>query len=106
MRIAIAVLVWLALDASPRPEGAAAEAAVPAFGGHGLVSRAQDEKKHFDPAVHEATRTFAYGEFLVVPVRVHLLATRAQASRSATVNVLTKARHVSGAVASPSRCGP
>jgi hypothetical protein len=33
----------------------------------------QEEKKHFDPAVHEATRTFAYGEFLVVPVRVHLL---------------------------------
>src|SRR5262245_29959461 len=33
----------------------------------------QEEKKHFDLGVHEATRTFAYGEFLVVPVRVHLL---------------------------------
>lgn len=38
-----------------------------------LALLAQEEKKHFDPAVHEATRTFAYGEFLVVPVRVHLL---------------------------------
>ncbi|RPH44552.1 MAG: hypothetical protein EHM91_08150, partial [Planctomycetota bacterium] len=74
MRIALAVLFLpLALDASPRPEGAAADAAVPAFGGHGLVSRVQDEKKHFDPAVHEATKTFAYGEFLIVPVRVHIL---------------------------------
>jgi hypothetical protein len=34
---------------------------------------AQEEKKYFDPAVHEATRTFSYGEFLIVPVRVHLL---------------------------------
>ena len=34
---------------------------------------AQEEKKHFDPAVHEATRTFPYDDFLVVPVRVHLL---------------------------------
>src|SRR5947207_3117301 len=33
----------------------------------------QDEPKHFDPAVHEATRTFTYADFLVVPVRVHLL---------------------------------
>jgi hypothetical protein len=33
----------------------------------------QEEKKHFDPAVHEATRTFPYAEFLIVPVRVHLL---------------------------------
>jgi hypothetical protein len=38
-----------------------------------LLFLAQDEKKHFDPAVHEATRTFAYGEFLLVPVRVHIL---------------------------------
>jgi hypothetical protein len=27
----------------------------------------------FDPAVHEATRGFAYDDFLLVPVRVHLL---------------------------------
>src|SRR5436190_19919282 len=33
----------------------------------------QDEPKHFDPAVHEATRSFAYADFLVVPIRVHLL---------------------------------
>ncbi len=33
----------------------------------------QEEKKHFDPAVHEATVSFAYDDFLVVPVRVHLL---------------------------------
>ncbi len=38
-----------------------------------LLLLTQEEKKHFDPAVHEATRTFAYGEFLVVPVRVHIL---------------------------------
>ena len=38
-----------------------------------LLLLAQEEKKHFDPAVHEATKAFAYGEFLVVPVRVHLL---------------------------------
>jgi hypothetical protein len=38
-----------------------------------LLLLGQEEKKHFDPAVHEATRTFAYGEFLIVPVRVHLL---------------------------------
>lgn len=38
-----------------------------------LLLLAQEEKKPFDPAVHEATRTFTYAEFLVVPVRVHLL---------------------------------
>jgi hypothetical protein len=27
----------------------------------------------FDPAVHEATRTFAFDDFRIVPVRVHLL---------------------------------
>jgi hypothetical protein len=41
-RIALLVLVFT-LDASPRPEGAAAKAAVPAFGGHGLVSRASQD---------------------------------------------------------------
>jgi len=38
-----------------------------------LLLLAQEEKKHFDPAVHEATKTFSYVEFLIVPVRVHLL---------------------------------
>jgi hypothetical protein len=38
-----------------------------------LLLLAQEEKKSFDPGVHEATRTFAYGEFLIVPVRVHIL---------------------------------
>src|SRR6185295_19451395 len=38
-----------------------------------LLLCAQDEKKHFDPEVHEATKTFTYAYFLVVPVRVHLL---------------------------------
>jgi CubicO group peptidase (beta-lactamase class C family) len=31
------------------------------------------EKKYFDPAVHEATKSFAVEDFLVVPVRVHVL---------------------------------
>ncbi len=31
------------------------------------------EPKHFDPAVHEAKKQFAYEDFFVVPVRVHLL---------------------------------
>src|SRR5947207_15130796 len=38
-----------------------------------LTFLAQEERKHYDPAVHEATRTFTYAEFLIVPVRVHLL---------------------------------
>lgn len=38
-----------------------------------LLLPRQEEKKPFDPAVHEATRTFTYADFLVVPVRVHLL---------------------------------
>lgn len=33
----------------------------------------QEEKKHFDPAVHEATQAFAFDEFFIIPVRVHLL---------------------------------
>jgi hypothetical protein len=33
----------------------------------------QEEGKHFDPAVHEATRSFEYADFLVIPVRIHLL---------------------------------
>ena len=33
----------------------------------------QDPPRHYDPAVHEATRTFAYGDYRVIPVRVHLL---------------------------------
>ncbi len=31
----------------------------------------------FDPAVHEATRAFTYGDFLLVPARVHLLRSKA-----------------------------
>jgi hypothetical protein len=38
-----------------------------------LALLGQDAPKHFDPAVHEATKTFAYADFLVIPVRVHLL---------------------------------
>lgn len=38
-----------------------------------LLLCAQDERKHFDLDVHEATKTFTYAEFLIVPVRVHLL---------------------------------
>ena len=33
----------------------------------------QEERKSFDPAVHEATKAFSYADFLIVPVRVHLL---------------------------------
>lgn len=33
----------------------------------------QEEPKTFDPAVHEATRTFAYQDFLILPIRVHRL---------------------------------
>lgn len=43
-----------------------------------LLLSQQEEKKHFDPAVHEATRTFTYAEFLVVPVRVHLLQSKGE----------------------------
>ena len=38
-----------------------------------LLLLLQDEPKFFDPAVHEATRTFTFEEFLIVPVRVHRL---------------------------------
>ncbi|HZE95761.1 MAG TPA: Matrixin [Planctomycetota bacterium] len=38
-----------------------------------LLLVAQDEPRFFDPAVHEATRTFAYEDFRIVPVRVHRL---------------------------------
>lgn len=31
------------------------------------------EEKHFDPAVHEATAAFAFADFRLIPVRVHLL---------------------------------
>jgi len=33
----------------------------------------QEAPQAFDPAVHEATRTFAYADFLILPVRVHKL---------------------------------
>jgi hypothetical protein len=38
-----------------------------------LILLLQDPPKHYDPAVHEARKTFAYAEYLVIPVRVHLL---------------------------------
>jgi len=38
-----------------------------------LLVLLQEEPKAFDPAVHEATRTFKYEDFLIVPVRVHRL---------------------------------
>jgi len=37
---------------------------------------AQDEKKHFDPDVHETTLRFGFSDFRIVPVRVHLLRSR------------------------------
>ncbi len=36
------------------------------------------QEKHFDPAVHEATRTFAYEDFRIIPVRVHLLRSKTE----------------------------
>lgn len=38
-----------------------------------LLLLLQEPALPFDPAVHEATRTFAHGDFLVVPVRIHRL---------------------------------
>src|SRR5215467_1647613 len=38
-----------------------------------LVLLLAQESKSFDPAVHEATKTFSFDEFMIVPVRVHLL---------------------------------
>jgi len=38
-----------------------------------LLLALQEPPRFFDPAVHEATRSFAYGDFLIVPVRVHRL---------------------------------
>ena len=38
-----------------------------------LLFLLQGEPKFFDPEVHEATKTFSFEDFLIVPVRVHLL---------------------------------
>lgn len=38
-----------------------------------LILLLQGDPVYFDPAVHEATKAFAYDDFLLVPVRVHLL---------------------------------
>ncbi len=38
-----------------------------------LLALLLQEPPAFDPAVHEATRSFAFDDFLLVPVRVHLL---------------------------------
>src|SRR5579883_1500318 len=40
----------------------------------------QSESRPFDPAVHEATRTFAFEDFRIVPVRVHLLRSKETAA--------------------------
>jgi hypothetical protein len=33
----------------------------------------QEPPRSFDPAVHEATQTFAFQDFLIIPVRIHIL---------------------------------
>ena len=38
-----------------------------------LLLLLQEPALPFDPAVHEATKTFAHSDFLIVPVRVHRL---------------------------------
>ena len=38
-----------------------------------LVGQEKQDEKPFDPAVHEATRVFAFEDFRVIPIRVHLL---------------------------------
>lgn len=38
-----------------------------------LLLGLEQDPRYFDPAVHEATRTFRYDEFLIVPVRIHRL---------------------------------
>lgn len=50
-----------------------------------LLVLATQEPKHFDPAVHEATRTFGFGDFLILPVRVHLLQCKDQAALQCTL---------------------
>jgi hypothetical protein len=54
----------------------------------------------FDPAVHEATRAFAYADFLLVPARVHLLrsttaeALDAKLKRDDVLRVFTKVNRI------------
>jgi hypothetical protein len=45
-------------------------------GAEGLLL--QEEPRYFDPAVHEATKTFAFDDFRIIPVRVHRLACKEQ----------------------------
>ena len=45
-------------------------------GSFGLQKDKQDKPRHFDPLVHEATKEFSYDDFLIVPVRVHVLQSR------------------------------
>ncbi|HVR84792.1 MAG TPA: hypothetical protein VMU54_10815 [Planctomycetota bacterium] len=40
----------------------------------------QEASPAFDPAVHEATRTFSFEDFLILPVRVHRLQSKDSAS--------------------------
>ena len=75
MKTAIAILLVL-LASFGSPLGTLApSSALPGMGTAGAAEGRQDkqEQKHFEPAVHEATKTFSYEEFLIVPVRVHLL---------------------------------
>jgi hypothetical protein len=46
----------------------------------------QETSPFFDPAVHEATRTFSYDEFLIVPVRVHRLQSKDAKALDARLN--------------------
>jgi hypothetical protein len=41
-----------------------------------LLLAALQDPGFFDPAVHEATKTFAFEDFRIVPVRIHLLRSR------------------------------
>lgn len=43
-----------------------------------LLAALQDPPTFFDPAVHEATKTFTFEDFRVIPVRVHRLTCKEQ----------------------------
>jgi len=45
-----------------------------------LFLLAQEERKNFDPAVHEGTKIHAFADFRIIPVRVHLLQCKGQAA--------------------------
>jgi hypothetical protein len=64
-----------------------------------LIPLAQDPVP-FDPAVHEATRAFAFSDFLLVPARVHVLrsktaeALNARMKRDDVLRVFAKANRI------------